>query len=117
MIDYPATDFTEAVNDVDVVLDIIGGDYPAKALDVLKPGGTLVSTLPPTSRRSQEERPSAASAWPALLVEADRLGMSALADLAATGKLSPHHRRDLSARRSRRSASAKAGPGKPSSRL
>jgi NADPH:quinone reductase-like Zn-dependent oxidoreductase len=45
VIDYAATDFTEVVADVDVVLEVIGGDYPAKALDVLKPGGILVSTL------------------------------------------------------------------------
>src|SRR5262245_16744819 len=46
VIDYNAGDFSEAVSDQDVVLDIVGGDYPARALDVLKPGGILVSAQP-----------------------------------------------------------------------
>ena len=29
VIDYAATDFTQVVADVDVVLEVIGGDYPA----------------------------------------------------------------------------------------
>jgi len=47
VIDYDATDFTQAVGDQDVVLDVVGGDYPARALSVLKRGGILVSTQPP----------------------------------------------------------------------
>jgi NADPH:quinone reductase-like Zn-dependent oxidoreductase len=65
-IDYTATDFTETVRDQDIVLDIVGGDYPARALDVLKRGGILVSTqpssLPPLA---EKPRPSAASPLPA----------------------------------------------------
>src|SRR5262249_35120624 len=34
-IEYNARDFTEAVRDQDVVLDVVGGDYPARALVVL----------------------------------------------------------------------------------
>src|SRR4029453_5066618 len=30
VIDYNSTDFTEVVRDQDVVLDIVGGDYPAR---------------------------------------------------------------------------------------
>ena len=103
VIDYVADDFTEVVADVDVVLEVIGGDYPAKALDVLKPGGILVSTLPPTVLPIADECERRIR-LAGLLVEADRLGMTALADLAAEGKLSPTHRRDLSARPSRRCA-------------
>jgi NADPH:quinone reductase-like Zn-dependent oxidoreductase len=46
MIDYHATDFAEAVRDVDVVLDPMSGDYPARSLRALRPGGRLVCLLP-----------------------------------------------------------------------
>ncbi|WP_086824004.1 NADP-dependent oxidoreductase, partial [Streptomyces sp. NRRL B-24572] len=48
VIDYRTTDFTEAVRDVDMVLDPMSGDTRTRSLDVLRPGGTLVSLLPPT---------------------------------------------------------------------
>lgn len=44
-IDYRETDFTDAVGDIDLVLDPIGGDHLEKSLKVLKPGGVLVSLL------------------------------------------------------------------------
>ncbi|MFD8141877.1 NADP-dependent oxidoreductase [Streptomyces sp. NPDC059708] len=42
LVDYIAHDFTEAVRDVDVVLDPIGGDYGPRSLKTLVPGGILV---------------------------------------------------------------------------
>jgi NADPH:quinone reductase-like Zn-dependent oxidoreductase len=45
VIDYTAVDFTEAVRDVDVVLDTIGGDTAAPSLDVLRPGGHPVTAV------------------------------------------------------------------------
>ncbi|MCP2343770.1 NADP-dependent oxidoreductase [Actinomadura rupiterrae] len=47
LVDYTEQDFAEAVRDVDVVLEAIGGDYPARSVRTLKPGtGRLVSILP-----------------------------------------------------------------------
>ena len=43
VIDYTATPFEQAVSEVDVVLDPIGGDVFDRSLDVLRPGGTIVS--------------------------------------------------------------------------
>jgi NADPH:quinone reductase-like Zn-dependent oxidoreductase len=89
-IDYEATDFTEAVHDQDVVLDVVGGDYPSRAIEVLRPGGILVSTQPPSI---DEQLVKAAGKrnvrLAAVIVEADRVGMSALAELAANGDLTP----------------------------
>jgi NADPH:quinone reductase-like Zn-dependent oxidoreductase len=45
VIDYPTTKFEEAVDDVDVVLDTIGGDTQERSWRVLKKGGILVATL------------------------------------------------------------------------
>src|SRR5262249_15430513 len=88
-IDYNGTDFTRAVRDQDVVLDVVGGDYPARALDVLRPGGILVSTQPSTLAPLAAEAAERGIRLAGLIVEADEVGMSALADLAASGKLVP----------------------------
>lgn len=45
VIDYSTTKFEEAVHDVDVVLDTIGGDTQQRSWQVLKKGGILVATL------------------------------------------------------------------------
>ncbi|SNX66523.1 NADPH:quinone reductase-like Zn-dependent oxidoreductase [Streptomyces sp. TLI_55] len=42
VIDYTAVDFRDAVAPVDVVLDLVGGAYGARSLEVLRPGGLLV---------------------------------------------------------------------------
>ncbi|WP_019929407.1 NADP-dependent oxidoreductase [Nocardia sp. BMG111209] len=42
LIDYRAVDFTTAVRDVDVVLDLIGGDYGTRSLAVLRPDGRYI---------------------------------------------------------------------------
>lgn len=43
VIDYTTTRFEDAVQEVDVVLDTVGGDTFTRSLDVLRTGGTLVS--------------------------------------------------------------------------
>ena len=88
-IDYKGTDFAKAVRDQDVVLDIVGGDYPTRALDVLKPGGILVSTQPPSLAPVADAAAKRGIRLAGVIVEADEVGMSALADLAADGRLVP----------------------------
>ncbi|WP_406442160.1 NADP-dependent oxidoreductase [Streptomyces sp. NBC_01613] len=44
--DYTTTDFTDAVHDMDVALDLIGGDYGPRTLNTLRPGGLLISAIP-----------------------------------------------------------------------
>jgi NADPH:quinone reductase-like Zn-dependent oxidoreductase len=112
VIDYATTDFTQVVADLDVVLDVIGGEYPAKALTVLKPGGILVSTLPPTVLPVAAEAAKRGIRLAGLLVEADRLGMTELANLAAAGKLSPTIAATYSFDQVAEAHSLKAGPGK-----
>lgn len=89
VIDYTTTDFAEALSDLDVVFDLIGRDYPAKALQVLKPGGTLVSSLPQSLPAVTADAAGRGIRLAELLVEADRLGMTALAELAGRGALTP----------------------------
>jgi NADPH:quinone reductase-like Zn-dependent oxidoreductase len=47
VIDYRTTRFEEAVQNVDVVLDLVGGETQERSWQVLKPGGILVSTVSP----------------------------------------------------------------------
>ncbi|MBY8871016.1 NADP-dependent oxidoreductase [Micromonospora sp. PLK6-60] len=41
-IDYTRVDFRSAATDIDVVLDLVGGEYGRRSLDCLRPGGLLL---------------------------------------------------------------------------
>lgn len=86
-VDYRETDFTEAVKDVDVVLDTIGGDNALRSLRVLRPGGVVVSILPGGSDDFYEEAERLGVRAVRMLVDADRAGMETIAELAETGRL------------------------------
>ncbi|MGA5895604.1 NADP-dependent oxidoreductase [Streptomyces venetus] len=86
-IDYRETDFTEAVKDVDVVLDTIGGDNALRSLRVLRPGGVVVSILPVGEDDFYQEAGRLGVRAVRMLVDADRAGMEAIASLAEAGKL------------------------------
>jgi NADPH:quinone reductase-like Zn-dependent oxidoreductase len=88
MIDYHTADFSAAVRDVDVVLDTVGGDYPARSLRTLRRGGVLVSLLPLGADVAAGAAKLGVRAE-AMLVEADHAGMTAVADLVTEGKLRP----------------------------
>jgi NADPH:quinone reductase-like Zn-dependent oxidoreductase len=47
VIDYRAQAFDQAVSDVDVVIDTVGGETLARSLAVLRPGGHLISSVQP----------------------------------------------------------------------
>ena len=49
-VDYQKTRFEDAVRDVDVVLDTIGGETQQRSFKVLKKGGILVSIVQPPSQ-------------------------------------------------------------------
>jgi NADPH:quinone reductase-like Zn-dependent oxidoreductase len=93
VIDYHTVDVTEAVTDIDVVLDPISLDSGARArsLAVLRPGGTLVSILlVPVEADELAAIAERGIRYEALLVEADHAGMQAIAHLAETGALRAH---------------------------
>lgn len=45
VIDYRTEDFTKVVSDVDMVFLLVGGDTEQRSYGIMKPGGTLVSTI------------------------------------------------------------------------
>ena len=81
VIDYRQIDFSEAVDSVDVVLDTIGGDYQLRSLATLRPGGTLVSTVPVPAEGLHQGAKRLGVRAELILVEADHAGMRAIADL------------------------------------
>ncbi|WP_073952071.1 NADP-dependent oxidoreductase [Streptomyces kebangsaanensis] len=86
-VDYRTTDFAEAVRDVDVVLDTIGGDTSLRSLRVLRPGGLVVSILPVGSDDFYEEAGRLGVRALRMLVDADHHGMRAIAELVEEGGL------------------------------
>lgn len=86
-IDYQETDFAEAVKDVDVVLDMLGGETALKSLRVLRPGGIVVSIVPMGKADFYEEAERLGVRAVRMLVDADRADMEAIAELVEAGKL------------------------------
>ncbi|MEV6012285.1 NADP-dependent oxidoreductase [Streptomyces sp. NPDC051976] len=88
-VDYRSEDFTDTDTRYDVVLDTLGGDTATRSVSVLRPGGVLVSLLP-----GAQDTPAAAEKAQVrsvtLLVEHDRAGMRAIADLVDRGRLRAH---------------------------
>ncbi|MFJ8014274.1 NADP-dependent oxidoreductase [Streptomyces sp. NPDC096339] len=85
LIDYRSADFTEAVSDVDVVIDSLGGDNGERSLKVLKPGGHLVTLPSPDGVPAQAE--GVRTGW--TLVEPDFRGLVQIAALVEEGRLRP----------------------------
>ncbi|NJR60719.1 MAG: NADP-dependent oxidoreductase [Cyanobacteria bacterium CRU_2_1] len=56
VIDYNATAFEQATSEVDMVLDLVGGETQTRSWNMLKPGGILVSTATPPSKEIAEQR-------------------------------------------------------------
>jgi NADPH:quinone reductase-like Zn-dependent oxidoreductase len=89
VIDYRTAAVVKEAHDIDVVLDLVGGDDRLRALETLTPGGILVSTLPAdfgdvTERATELEVRAAA-----VFVEHDQAGMAGIAALAESGQLRP----------------------------
>lgn len=87
LVDYTQQDFAETVRDIDIVLDTIGGDYGARSLRTLRPGGTLVSILPLDDSFPAAQAREARVRAGFMLVEPDQAGLRAVADLVNSGKL------------------------------
>lgn len=54
VIDYKVQDFAAELHDYDAVFDTVGGDDFAKALTILKPGGTAVSMIAQADEQAKE---------------------------------------------------------------
>jgi NADPH:quinone reductase-like Zn-dependent oxidoreductase len=89
VIDYRETDFTQAVRDVDVAFDLIAGEYGRRTLEVLRPGGLLV-TIDRTNAALAALARERGRRVEGIAVEPDHVGLERLAALVEQGKLRPH---------------------------
>ncbi|NUR58427.1 MAG: NADP-dependent oxidoreductase [Catenulispora sp.] len=90
VVDHRTADFTKEVRDLDVVLDTVGGQVGYRSIEVLRPGGLLVTI---TDRANAELRAAALDAgrgFKGISVEPDYASLEALAALAEEGRLRPH---------------------------
>ncbi|AVQ98501.1 NADPH:quinone reductase [Oceanobacillus iheyensis] len=63
-INYKDTDFTEVLEDFDIVVDTIGGEIQEKSFQVLKEGGKLISIVQqPNEKLAKEKNIKAESIW------------------------------------------------------
>ncbi|MFE0510890.1 NADP-dependent oxidoreductase [Streptomyces sp. NPDC058964] len=85
VVDYRATRFEDAVSDIDVVLDGLGGETAERSLKVLRAGGRLVTLPGPDDVPAAPDEVRAV--W--MLVEPDHLGLREIAALVERGALKP----------------------------
>ncbi|HSQ44746.1 MAG TPA: NADP-dependent oxidoreductase [Ginsengibacter sp.] len=56
VIDYKNEKFEVLLKDVDLVIDLIGGDTQKRSLNVIKPGGRLITTVQPENLEKAKEK-------------------------------------------------------------
>jgi NADPH:quinone reductase-like Zn-dependent oxidoreductase len=87
-IDYATTAFEDVVSDVDVVLDLVGGETQQRSWKVLKPGGILLSTV-----QAPSEATAAAHGVRQRMIDSAppiRKVLTELATMIDTGQIKPH---------------------------
>ncbi|WP_328498231.1 NADP-dependent oxidoreductase [Streptomyces sp. NBC_00414] len=90
VIDYTAVDFTEAVRDIDVVLDTIGGDTVERSLKVLRPGGHLVTAVAEEDAELIAGYEAAGMRFSGIAVDPDPVALRGLVELVEQGRLRVH---------------------------
>ncbi|PWQ96037.1 NADP-dependent oxidoreductase [Leucothrix arctica] len=89
-IDYQTSDFSESLNDMDLVIDAIGGDVMLKSVAVVKASGRII-TLPgdiPTEAAEAAEKASVDLSF--MLVESNGEDMKSIAQLLEQQTLKSH---------------------------
>jgi NADPH:quinone reductase-like Zn-dependent oxidoreductase len=91
VIDYQRVDFTDATDEVDVVLDtVVGGEYGERSLSVLRPGGLLVTAVDRTTAWLAAKAEAAGRRFAGIAVDPDHAALQRLADLVDEGHLRVH---------------------------
>ena len=90
VIDYTAVDFTKAVGDIDLVLDTIGGDSVERSLEVLRPGGHLVTAVAEEDAELAATYEAAGMRFSGIAVDPDPVALRGLVGLVEQGKLRVH---------------------------
>ncbi|GHO86376.1 NADP-dependent oxidoreductase [Dictyobacter formicarum] len=86
VIDYTRIRFEDAIQEVDMVLDMVGGDTLDRSWQVLKKGGVLISVANPPSVEEAKAH-GVRSVW--FIVEPNRLQLHQIGELIDAGKIRP----------------------------
>lgn len=89
VVDYTEVDFAEVVRDVDVVIDLVGGEYGGRSLRTLRPGGLLVGLSRGVGDEVVAEAERRGLRAVSMLVEPDHAGLRWLTDRIEAGRLVP----------------------------
>lgn len=89
-IDYKQQRFEEVVRDADFVLDTLGGDVIERSLEVIKPGGTLISIPTGLNEAVTEKAKAKGINGYFILVSSNGNDMRKLAELLEKGSLKAH---------------------------
>ncbi|MEV6631793.1 zinc-binding dehydrogenase [Actinoplanes sp. NPDC051470] len=85
MIDYHATRFEDVAEDVDVVLDLVGGETGVRSLRTLRPGGLVIAVPSGVSAELATAAQQAGKRATGILVEPDGAALTTIAALIDAG--------------------------------
>lgn len=89
-IDYKAQPFENATNNIDFVLDSIGGEYIDRSLKIMKPGGIIISIPSGASESVREKALAKGLTGDTFRVQSDGRNMRELAEMLQNGILKSH---------------------------
>ncbi|WP_067539481.1 NADP-dependent oxidoreductase [Nocardia crassostreae] len=95
LIDYTTTDFTTATDPVDVVLDLVGGDYALRSTQLLKPGALLVTTVGHNPGITPEQAAQQGIRFETVMVHPSATDLAELVALTESGALRVHVDREF----------------------
>jgi NADPH:quinone reductase-like Zn-dependent oxidoreductase len=87
VIDYRAVCFEDVAEDIDIVLDLIGRDYPERSFKTMKPGGILVSGVDRKRTEMWTLAKEMGLRFAGIIVEPDQVGLDCLVALVEAGQL------------------------------
>ncbi|GAA4739436.1 hypothetical protein GCM10023350_24820 [Nocardioides endophyticus] len=90
VIDYASVDFAAAVRDVDIVFDTLGGNTTGRSLEVLRPGGHLVTAAAMRDAKQAAKFEAAGMRFSGIGVDPDPVALRGIVDLVDQGKLRVH---------------------------
>ncbi|HEY1054497.1 MAG TPA: NADP-dependent oxidoreductase [Emticicia sp.] len=88
--DYKSKPFEEAFNDIDIVLDTIGGDNIERSFEVVKKGGTVITLPSATSEGVVEKAKAKGVNGFFFMVQSNGEDMKQIADLLEKGAIKPY---------------------------
>lgn len=88
-IDYKHQKFEDVAQGMDVVLDLIGGDYIDRSLKSLRKGGVLISIPSATNAEVEEKAEQAGCKGVRFSLKNDKKDMQAIAQLLKSGEVKP----------------------------